>query len=161
MEKHKAPYRASEEVAFLTDEEKDVFAIPRRSLRQAKRAYLLPYSGILNIMLLLTLFISWTLQRQSSNEAYIPNEIYCKQFHSFFSSYFNDQLSDIKIAPAQSAVEYQTVVFSHTLRGEKSKFQGSSSDVDAVWDELYNRLFRLCVIRSSHDTKSWPLGFIL
>lgn len=43
-------------------------------------------------------------------------------------------------APAQSAVEYETVVFSGGLRGDKSKFQGSSSDVDFQWDTLYNRL---------------------
>lgn len=47
-------------------------------------------------------------------------------------------LSNILTAPAQSAVEYETVVFSGGLREEVSKFRGSTSDVDDEWDTLYN-----------------------
>lgn len=46
-------------------------------------------------------------------------------------------------APAQSAVEYETVVFSGGLREDKSEFVGSGSEVDEIWDTLYNGLFRL------------------
>jgi hypothetical protein len=134
---HRATDRPSDEVPFLTDEEKDVFTTLKRVSRRERWAHLLPYSGVVNITLLLALLATWILQRHDSNKAYIPKEIYCKQLHT----YFDNQLSNTTTAPAQSAVEYQTVVFSGGLRGDKSKFQGSSSDVDAQWDELYNRLF--------------------
>lgn len=42
------------------------------------------------------------------------------------------------IAPAQSVVEYETVVFTGGLREEPSKFRGSTKEVDDQWDELYN-----------------------
>ncbi|OAQ75808.1 tat pathway signal sequence [Purpureocillium lilacinum] len=114
----RASDRASDEVPFLADEEKDVFATARRpSRRETRWARLLPYSGALNLTLLVALIATWALQRHDPNKAYIPNEIY---------------------SPAQSAVEYETVVFTGGLRGDKSKFQGSSSEVDAVWDEMYN-----------------------
>lgn len=73
--------RTSDEVPFITDEEKEftVFAASRRPSRQAKWAQLLPYSGVLNITLLLVLLATWALQRHDSNKAYIPGEIYCKQ----------------------------------------------------------------------------------
>jgi len=116
---HKATDRTSEEMPFLADQEKDFFTTSKRPSRRDKWAHLLPYSGVLNITLLLALLATWILQRHDSDKAYIPNEIY---------------------SPAQSAVEYQTVVFSGGLRGDKSKFQGSSSDVDAQWDELYNQV---------------------
>lgn len=128
--------RASDEVPFLTDEEKDVFATPIRAARRGKWAHFLPYSGILNIVLLIALLTTWALQRRDWNKPYIPNEIYCKQPCLIFIG----QSSNMIEAPAQSAVEYETVVFTGGLRGDKGKFQGSSSDVDAAWDELYNRL---------------------
>lgn len=53
------------------------------------------------------------------------------------------QLPNTTKAPAQSAVEYQTVVFSGGLRDDKSEFVGSSTEVDARWDELYNGLLPL------------------
>ncbi|KAH8897640.1 tat pathway signal sequence [Thozetella sp. PMI_491] len=96
-----------------------MYATSRQPSRGEKLAHLLPYSGALNITLLLALLFTWILQRNTSNKAYIPNEIY---------------------SPAQSVVEYHTVVFSGGLRGDKSKFLGSSSEVDAQWDELYNQV---------------------
>lgn len=80
---HKANDRPSDEVPFLTEEEKDDYAAPRRHSRRARCAYLLPYSGLLNIALLLALLATWTLQGYSPKKAYIPNEIYCKQLYSF------------------------------------------------------------------------------
>lgn len=73
--------RTSDEVPFLSDEEKEVtvFAASRRRSRQAKCAQLFPYSGVLNITLLLVLLSTWALQRHDSNKAYIPSQIYCKQ----------------------------------------------------------------------------------
>lgn len=134
----RASGRASDEVPFLADEEKDVFATARRpSRRETRWARLLPYSGALNLTLLVALIATWALQRHDPNKAYIPNEIYCK----WFSTLFYESLSNVAQAPAQSAVEYETVVFTGGLRGDKSKFQGSSSEVDAVWDEMYNGPF--------------------
>ncbi|KAF4966746.1 hypothetical protein FSARC_5611 [Fusarium sarcochroum] len=112
-------HRASCEEPFLADEEKDEFTSPKRPSKRARWARLLPYSGVMNIVLLLVLLGTWTFQEHRSNKAYIPNEIY---------------------SPAQSAVEYETVIFSGGLREEKSKFRGSSSDVDGQWDELYNQV---------------------
>jgi hypothetical protein len=38
-------------------------------------------------------------------------------------------------------VEYETVVFTGGLRGDTSKFLGSSNEVDDHWDELYNSMY--------------------
>lgn len=116
----RASDRASDEVPFLADEEKDIFATARRpSRRETRWARLLPYSGALNLTLLVALIATWALQRHDPNKAYIPNEIYCK----WFSTLFYESLSNVAQAPAQSAVEYETVVFTGGLRGDKSKFQ--------------------------------------
>lgn len=72
---HRSTDRASDEVPFLTDEEKDVFTLKRPSRRQ-KWAHLLPYSGVLNVTLLIALLATWILH-SGSRKAYIPNEIYC------------------------------------------------------------------------------------
>jgi hypothetical protein len=45
-------------------------------------------------------------------------------------------------------VEYETVVFTGGLRGDTSKFLGSSKEVDDQWDELYNSM--------SYETASFP-----
>lgn len=82
---HRASERASDEVPFLTDEEKDVYATPRRLTRREKWAHLLPYSGLLNVVLLLVLLATWTLQGHMPKKAYIPNEIYCEQPYTCFT----------------------------------------------------------------------------
>ncbi|KAF5019109.1 hypothetical protein F66182_8878 [Fusarium sp. NRRL 66182] len=117
--KHSKTHQASDEVPFLTDEERNGFACPKPRSRLERWVHILPYSGMMNIALLLVLFATWTLKGQDMNKAYIPNQIY---------------------SPAQAAVEYETVVFSGGLREETSKFRGSSKDVDAHWDELYNQV---------------------
>lgn len=73
--------RTSDEMPFLSDEEKDGFTTSQRPLRREKWAHLLPYSGLLNIALLLALLTTWVLQRHDSNKAFIPNEIYCKKLY--------------------------------------------------------------------------------
>jgi hypothetical protein len=115
---HNKSQRSSEEAPFLVDAEKDVFSSPSRSSRRERWAHLLPYSGAINIVLILVLLVAWGFQGHNPTKAYIPDEIY---------------------SPAQSAVEYETVVFSGGLREEVSKFRGSTSDVDDEWDKLYNR----------------------
>lgn len=70
--------RASDEVPFLADEEKDMFPSSRRSSRRTRWAQLLPYSAVLNVVLLLALLATYVVQRRDPNKAYIPNEIYCK-----------------------------------------------------------------------------------
>ncbi|KAF5679232.1 hypothetical protein FHETE_973 [Fusarium heterosporum] len=116
---HKETPRSSEEAPFLVDHEKDEFSNQSKSSKRERWARLLPYSGAINIILISCLFATWVLQRKSPQKAYIPNEIY---------------------SPAQSVVEYETVVFSGGLREEKSSFRGSSSDVDDEWDKLYNEV---------------------
>ncbi|KAH6954738.1 hypothetical protein DER45DRAFT_315089 [Fusarium avenaceum] len=116
---HDKSQRSSEEAPFLVDEEKDVFPSPSRPSRCDRWAHLLPYSGAINIALILVLIVAWGFQGHNSRKAYIPDEIY---------------------SPAQSAVEYETVVFSGGLREEVSKFRGSTSDVDDEWDTLYNKV---------------------
>ncbi|KAJ4243704.1 hypothetical protein NW764_016590, partial [Fusarium oxysporum] len=110
-------YRASYEEPFLTDEEKDLFETQKRLPKYERWAKLLPYSGLMNIALLLALLSTFAVREHHYNKAYIPNEIY---------------------SPVQSAVQYETVIFSGGLREEESNFQGSSRDVDKQWDELYN-----------------------
>ncbi|KAF4449381.1 tat pathway signal sequence [Fusarium austroafricanum] len=111
--------RTSCEEPFLTDEEKDVFDTQRRLSKRERWGRLLPYSGVLNIVLLVALLVTLVLRERDYNKAHIPNEIY---------------------SPAQSAVEYETVIFSGGLREEPSKFRGSSKDVDDQWDKLYNEV---------------------
>ena len=74
--------RASCEEPFLTDEEKDTFDTQRRLTKRERWARLLPYSGILNVALLVALLASVTLREHHHTKAYIPNEIYCKYTHS-------------------------------------------------------------------------------
>ena len=131
--------RASDEVPFLLDEEKDNFATFKQPMRRSNSIRLLSYSGVLNILLLILLAATWSLKTYDSNKAHIPNEIYCK----LLLVPFNCQYSNATTAPAQSAVEYQTVVFSGGLREDKSNFVGSSNEVDARWDGLYNRSLHL------------------
>lgn len=107
----------SDEVPFLADGEKDVLSIISRTSRWQKWADLLPYSGLLNLIVLMLLLASWVAPWDDSQRACIPHEIY---------------------SPAQSAVEYKTVVFTGGLQGDTSKFIGSSKTVDEQWDELYN-----------------------
>ncbi|KAH8176414.1 tat pathway signal sequence [Sarocladium implicatum] len=114
---HRANNRPSDEVPFLADDEKDTFAIPSPPSRWQRWASLLPYSCVLNLILLTLLFASWIAPWGDTQRAYIPNEIY---------------------SPAQSVVEYETVVFTGGLKGDTSKFLGSSKAVDDQWDELYN-----------------------
>jgi hypothetical protein len=130
---HNKSQRLSEEAPFLVDEEKDVIPIPSRSSRRERWAHLLPYSGAINIVLILVLLVAWGFQGHNPRKAYIPDEIYCKSYFPL-----KCECSNAITAPAQSAVEYETVVFSGGLREEVSKFRGSTSDVDDEWDTLYN-----------------------
>jgi hypothetical protein len=79
----RATDRASDEEPFLADEEKDLFDTPRRPSKLARWAHLLPYSALLNMVLLMTLLATWVTQRHNSHKAYIPNEIYCKRRFMF------------------------------------------------------------------------------
>lgn len=72
--------RASDEVPFLADEESEDFVPSKRQSRLVRWAHLLPYSGLLNVALLVILFTTWIAQSQSLKKAYIPNEIYCEFF---------------------------------------------------------------------------------
>jgi len=58
-------------------------------------------------------------------------------------------------------VEYQTVVFTGGLRGDKSKYQGSGNEVDAEWDELYNGGLRSCTHRVDEMLISTPVSEVL
>ncbi|EHK19642.1 uncharacterized protein TRIVIDRAFT_46478, partial [Trichoderma virens Gv29-8] len=42
------------------------------------------------------------------------------------------------IAPAESAIEYKTVVFTGGLHGDKSAYQGHSDEVNERWNSLFN-----------------------
>lgn len=75
---HDKSQRSSEEAPFLVDEEKDVFPSPSRPSRRDRWAHLLPYSGAINIVLILVLLVAWGFQGHSPRKAYIPDEIYCK-----------------------------------------------------------------------------------
>lgn len=75
---HDKSQRSSEEAPFLVDEEKDVFPSPSRPSRCDRWAHLLPYSGAINIALILVLIVAWGFQGHNSRKAYIPDEIYCK-----------------------------------------------------------------------------------
>ena len=77
----KNTYRASDEEPFLADEEKDTFESPRRISRISQWAHLLPYSGALNIILLLVILVMWTLKDHGPQKAYIPNEVFCKSLN--------------------------------------------------------------------------------
>ncbi|KAM3434864.1 hypothetical protein MY4824_005194 [Beauveria thailandica] len=110
---------ASDEVPFLHGEEKDRFELPSRPTRRTRWAIILPYSVALNVVLVLALFGLWNLQRHDPSKHYIPNEIY---------------------TPAQSAVEYQNILFTGGLKGDGgSKYLGSTPEVDEAWDHLYNK----------------------
>lgn len=74
---NRAPSRASDEVPFLADEEKDNFGVPRSSQKLQRWANWLPYSAALNIVLLIALFAGWLWLVPDPRKAYIPNEIYC------------------------------------------------------------------------------------
>jgi hypothetical protein len=76
---HRTTERPSDEVPFLADDEKDRFTIRTRPSRWQKWASLLPYSGLLNVILTILLLASWVPQRRDTQRAYIPSEIYCKE----------------------------------------------------------------------------------
>lgn len=80
----KAAQRASDEVPFLNEDEKDNFELPTRPSRRGRWASILPYSVALNVGLLVALFAVWNLQRQDPSKHYIPNEVYSKQHHHWF-----------------------------------------------------------------------------
>lgn len=53
----------------------------------------------------------------------------------------NSQQSEVltlQIAPAESAIEYKTVVFTGGLHGDKSVYQGYSDEVNERWNSLFN-----------------------
>lgn len=76
--------RASDEVPFLRDDEKDIITSPRTNSWRVRWSYLLPYSGLLNIALVGILLGSWALRVSSTNKAGIPNEVYCKDTTSYY-----------------------------------------------------------------------------
>ncbi len=75
---HKVAQRASDEVPFLQEGEKDSYELPLRPARRERWANILPYSVVLNVGLLLALFAVWNLQKHDPSKHYIPNEVYCK-----------------------------------------------------------------------------------
>ncbi|EGX90436.1 hypothetical protein CCM_06856 [Cordyceps militaris CM01] len=79
---------------------------------------MLPYSVVLNVGLLLALFAVWNLARHDPRKHYIPDEVY---------------------TPAQSVVEYHNILFTGGLKGDTSKYLGSTPSVDEAWDNLYNK----------------------
>ncbi|KAH8713751.1 Cyclochlorotine biosynthesis protein O [Beauveria bassiana] len=115
----KADEWASDGVPFLLGEEKNSLEPPSRPNRRERWANILPYSVALNVVLLvLALLGLWNMQRHDASKHYIPNEIY---------------------TPAQSAVEYQNILFTGGLKGDGSKYLGSTPEVDEAWDDLYNK----------------------
>lgn len=70
--------RTSDDVPFLADEEKDGFSAPQPLHIQTRWANWLPYSVVLNIVLLALFLVSGGVARLDPKKAYIPNEIYCK-----------------------------------------------------------------------------------
>lgn len=69
-------HRPSDEIPFLSDDDKENFASVKQTPRVKRLTHALIYSMILNIALLLILTTSWVL-RGYTKKAYIPNEIYC------------------------------------------------------------------------------------
>ena len=118
---------------LLSDSEKDGRGISRRSSTAASRARFLPYSVALNIVLAIAVGLAWMFSTRQ-RRVYIPNVVYCSS-RSVRSHWLRLTLLQ---APAQSAVEYKTVVFTGGLHGDKSPYQGSSDEVNARWNELYN-----------------------
>ncbi|KAJ3493773.1 hypothetical protein NLG97_g4517 [Lecanicillium saksenae] len=109
--------RASVEVPFLNKEDAESFDLPARPTRRERWASILPYSAILNIVLLFALFAVWDFQKHNTSKHYIPNEIY---------------------SPLQSAVEYHNVMFTGGLKGDTSKYLGKTKEVDEAWEALYD-----------------------
>ena len=117
---HKATDRTSDEVPFLADEEKDTFATSRRLSRRARWAHLLPYSGMLNITLLLVLLATWILKRHDLNKAHIPNEIYCKRLRTFQITSFLTRQKPLHNLPSNTKQLFSAVVFEATSRNSKA-----------------------------------------
>ncbi|KAI9157976.1 Cyclochlorotine biosynthesis protein R [Paramyrothecium foliicola] len=113
-------FKANEE---LLDQESLLASEHRKEIRPTRaarqRALFLPYSVALNFVLILAVVLLSLTSMRKAGQAYIPNEIY---------------------SPAQSAVEYKTVVFNGGLRGDKTAYQGSSDEVNARWEALYNEI---------------------
>lgn len=72
--------RTSDEVPFLTDEEKDGLDLSQSIPKHDRWNKGLLSSFALNIVLLIPIFINWRVLGLSSRKAYIPNEIYCEQY---------------------------------------------------------------------------------
>ncbi|KAL7942894.1 hypothetical protein V8C42DRAFT_330679 [Trichoderma barbatum] len=105
-----------DEEHLLGDDEKDDIDSSQTS-KAASRAKLLPYSTALNIVLLLALLLTWTISYRKFAQLRILNAVY---------------------SPAESAIEYKTVVFTGGLHGDKSVYQGYSDEVNERWDSLFN-----------------------
>jgi hypothetical protein len=51
----------------------------------------------------------------------------------------NSQGTDSSLAPAEAAVEYETVVFHNNFHEDRTPYQGPPNDeVDRKWEELYH-----------------------
>jgi len=122
-----------EESLLSADQQEQADSFAQDTCSDCKQKRLLPYSVALNIVLLVAGAALWLLPSLKVTKAYIPSEVFCE----FFLINLADQVLTI-LAPAQSAVEYKTVVFSGGLRGDRSAFQGSSIAVDSKWEDLYN-----------------------
>ncbi|KAM4066825.1 tat pathway signal sequence [Hirsutella rhossiliensis] len=89
----------------------------RQARRRSSKSQCFVLSIALNIVLCIYGTSIWVFSIRKAWGPYIPNEIY---------------------SPAYSAVEYETVVFTGGLHGDKSEYQGWSDEVNARWEALYN-----------------------
>ncbi|VUC29060.1 unnamed protein product [Clonostachys rosea] len=84
------------------------------------------YSFFLNGILLLSLVLSWAYI-YLKQAIYIPNEVY---------------------TPAQSAIKYEQKVFLPATKSGRSPYQGSSDEINRLWEDLYND-FAISLITSN------------
>jgi hypothetical protein len=120
--------------SLLSAEQKQEHEASPNPPTKHKWRQLLPYSVGLNIALILIMASAWLVSLRKGKQAYIPNEIFCE----FSQPHKGSRYAETIVAPAQSAVEYKTVVFNGGLRGDKTEYQGSSDEVNSKWEDLYN-----------------------
>ncbi|KAJ4856507.1 hypothetical protein T069G_09875 [Trichoderma breve] len=107
-----------DEEHLLGDDEKDRSHNERPS-KNVSRAKLLPYSVAFNVVLLLALISTWAISYRKFAQLRILNAVY---------------------SPAESAIEYKTVVFTGGLHGDRSAYQGYSEEVNERWNSLFNEI---------------------
>ncbi|KAL7795106.1 hypothetical protein V8C37DRAFT_375616 [Trichoderma ceciliae] len=106
-----------DEERLLGDEEKDDGLNGQAISKEVSRTKILPYSIALNAVLLLALLSTWTISYRQFEQLRILSEVY---------------------SPAESAIEYKTVVFTGGLHGDRSAYQGYSDEVNERWNSLFN-----------------------